>query len=152
MVLALHVSGSPSTTFLLKPSSPVIYMCYGDVFNSSRRNSEGSVDELSSLGPLGMFHGPLRSSLSTSYSAEDVHGQSGPPSSIPVTEAGLFNTFWGGGEEVQSSPLPQWNSCPCVFSLLILGAVHAQGVLLQAGCQSFASSLETSTNKHLLLW
>lgn len=71
MVLALHVSGSPSTTFPLKPSRPVIHMCYGDVSNSTRRNFEGSVDELSSTGPLGMFHGPLRSFLSTLYSAEE---------------------------------------------------------------------------------
>lgn len=37
-----------------------------------------------------MFHGPLRSFLSTLYSAEDVHAQSGPPSNISVTEAGLL--------------------------------------------------------------
>lgn len=46
-------------------------MCYGDVSNSTRRNFEGSVDELSSTGPLGMFHGPFRSFLSTLYSAEE---------------------------------------------------------------------------------
>lgn len=44
MVLALHVSRSPSTTFPLKPGRPVIHMCYGDVSNSTRRNFEGSVD------------------------------------------------------------------------------------------------------------